>query len=85
MDHHDHPVFVNEKRAAGMLGVSISSLRRWRRERRGPKFTHLERCVRYEVRSLEEFAAQNSSDSQNVLNSTARDVTEVRDGRAALR
>ena len=85
MDQHEHPIFVNEKRAAGILGVSIGSLRRWRRERRGPQFTHLERCVRYDVRALEQFAARNSSDGQTDLNSNPGDVAEVRHGRAAIR
>ena len=55
------PQMINEKQAARILAVSIAALRRWRREGRGPEFTHLERCVRYDVRSIERFLAENSS------------------------
>lgn len=51
----------SEKEAARLLSVSVAALRRWRRERRGPEFTRLERCVRYSGRSLERYLAENSS------------------------
>lgn len=55
------PQLLSEKQAARILAVSIAALRRWRREGRGPQFTRLERCVRYEVRAIEEWVAENSS------------------------
>lgn len=50
---------LDEKQAAKLLSVSIAALRRWRAESRGPEFTRLERCVRYPVRSLERYLAEN--------------------------
>ena len=59
------PQMLNEKQAARVLCVSVAALRRWRRERRGPAFSHLERCVRYDVREIEHFLAKNSSRIEN--------------------
>ena len=58
------PQLLSEKQAARILAVSIAALRRWRREGRGPIFTRLERCVRYDLRSIELFLAENSSGNQ---------------------
>jgi Helix-turn-helix domain len=55
------PRMLSEKQAAEILCVSVAALRRWRRERRGPQFARLERCVRYDLRSLERFVTENSS------------------------
>jgi hypothetical protein len=54
------PIVVREGDAARLLGVSIAALRRWRRERRGPAFVRLERCVGYSVADLEAFVADNT-------------------------
>lgn len=55
------PQMLDEVQVARVLAVSIAALRRWRREGRGPIFTRLERCVRYDLRSIELFLAENSS------------------------
>jgi hypothetical protein len=55
------PQMVCEKQAARILAVSVAALRRWRREGRGPEFTHLERCVRYNIKSIESWLAENTS------------------------
>jgi hypothetical protein len=55
------PQMLGERQAARMLAVSVAALRRWRREGRGPRFTRIERCVRYDVRAIERFVAENSS------------------------
>jgi predicted site-specific integrase-resolvase len=55
------PLVVTEGEAARLLAVSKAALRRWRREGRGPRFTRLERCVRYDLRAIERFLAENSS------------------------
>jgi len=60
------PQMVSEKQAARILAVSIAALRRWRREGRGPQFTRLERCIRYEIRAIKEWVAENSSEKQAV-------------------
>ena len=52
---------LKEKQAAQALAVSVAALRRWRREKRGPQFTRLNRCIRYSVRSIEEFLAKHTS------------------------
>ena len=55
------PQMVSEKQAAQVLAVSVAALRRWRREGRGPQFTRLERCVRYNVKSIEGWLAEHAS------------------------
>jgi hypothetical protein len=63
------PQMVSEKQAARILAVSTAALRRWRREGRGPEFTRLERCVRYSVKSIEGWLAENSSGDKKVADS----------------
>ena len=52
---------LTETDASKKLAVSIGALRRWRREGRGPAFTRLERCIRYDVRILEVWLTEHSS------------------------
>jgi hypothetical protein len=54
------PVAIREIDAARMIGVSVAALRRWRRERRGPAFVKLERCIRYRVTDLVQFLDDNA-------------------------
>jgi hypothetical protein len=63
-DRGSKAIVVGEEEAACMLSASRAALRRWRREGRGPQFTRLERCVRYEIRAIENFIAENSSGSK---------------------
>jgi hypothetical protein len=51
---------LNEREAAQRLAVSVAALRRWRREKRGPPFTRIERCIRYDDRLLEGYQVKNS-------------------------
>jgi hypothetical protein len=53
------PLVVRESIAAQLLGVSVAALRRWRREKRGPAFVRLERCVGYRMADLETFIGAN--------------------------
>ncbi len=64
------PLMVTEKQAARILAVSIAALRRWRKEGRGPKFTRLERCVRYNVKAIEGWLAENTSGTKKAADST---------------
>ena len=48
---------VTEGEAAGMLRVSLTSLRRWRREGRGPVYRKMGRSVRYGLDDLADFIA----------------------------
>jgi hypothetical protein len=79
------PQLLSEKQAARMLSVSIAALRRWRRERRGPQFVRLERCIRYSVGALERFLTENSVENKKAADSRSAAQLEVRDGHAALR
>jgi hypothetical protein len=56
----DTPLVVREGDAARLLSVSVAALRRWRRERRGPPFVRLERCVGYRMTDLDAFVASNT-------------------------
>ena len=70
------PQMLSEKQAARILAVSIAALRRWRREGRGPEFTHLERCVRYNVKAIEGWLAENSSGNKKAADSQLADRAE---------
>jgi excisionase family DNA binding protein len=48
---------VTEDEAASLLRVSITSIRRWRREGRGPVYRKLGRSVRYRRDDLADFIA----------------------------
>ncbi len=51
--------FLNEKEAAKYLFISLSTLRRWRRNQVGPAFFRLGDVLRYEERDLEEFISKH--------------------------
>jgi hypothetical protein len=47
---------TNEEQAARFLGVTMTTLRRWRHLGKGPEYLKLgTRAIRYEVSALEEF------------------------------
>ena len=56
---HGLPQMLDETQVSQALAVSVAALRRWRREGRGPQFTRLERCIRYDLRAVERFLAEN--------------------------
>ena len=70
------PQMLSEKQAARILAVSIAALRRWRREGRGPEFTRLGRCIRYNVKSIECWLAENSSGNRKPSNSQSAAMEE---------
>jgi hypothetical protein len=55
------PQMLNETQVARALAVTVSALRRWRSEGRGPEFVRIETCVRYDVRAIEKFLSKNLS------------------------
>ncbi len=55
----ESPLVVREPKAAQLLGVSIAALRRWRREKRGPAFVRLQRCIGYRMADIEAFIGEN--------------------------
>ena len=50
--------YVNDLAASRILAVPAPTLRRWRREGRGPKFCRFERLVRYPVADLHDWARE---------------------------
>lgn len=59
------PRVVREAEAARIMGVSVGSLRRWRREGRGPNFVRIERCVGYRISDLESFLGEHLCTTAN--------------------
>ena len=53
-------IAVRDHEAAEILGVSTSTLRAWRSQRRGPAFSRLGRRVVYSVAALHRFLEENS-------------------------
>ena len=53
---------ISESEAARVLGVSAACMRRWRREKRGPRYFRAGRLVRYFHADIERWAAANSTD-----------------------
>ena len=78
---------LSEGATARMLAVSCAALRRWRRERRGPEFIRCGRCIRYDLRSLEEFLKENSSTTVTKVAADSRSAAqgEVRFAHASTR
>lgn len=58
-----HEIALTESETARRLGVSVSGLRKWRRESRGPKFIRLGRLIRYSQTELENWLAAHTVSS----------------------
>lgn len=52
------------KRAAALLGVSESLLRKWEHEGKGPRFTRVGRAVLYPARALTEWLESHATDPE---------------------
>lgn len=50
------PAYVDTRRAAVFLGISIAQLERWRSTGEGPRFVKYEKAVRYKLDDLESWA-----------------------------
>ncbi len=50
-------IFLTEKDVAKQINVSLATLRRWRLERRGPRFVKVCALVRYRPEDLEQWMA----------------------------
>lgn len=61
------PIVIDEKKAAELTGISVSSLRKLRVTGGGPKFAKLGQRVRYRVSDLEDYISARivSSTSQS--------------------
>ncbi len=55
--YHCLPVLLNEHEVAGILNMSVASVRRWRLLGRGPRFLKIGASVRYRSEELSEFLA----------------------------
>jgi predicted DNA-binding transcriptional regulator AlpA len=51
---------LTEQKAAETLNCTIAALRRWRRERRGPRFVKLGRLIRYNLADIEAYVEQST-------------------------
>ncbi len=59
------PVHLSEKEAALYLGVSLSTIRRWRCSSGGPSFYRFGRVLRYCQEALDAFIARNTQNSEH--------------------
>jgi predicted site-specific integrase-resolvase len=75
------PRLLDERQTARIMSVSVAALRRWRHEGRSPQFIRLERCIRYDVRTIERFLSENSS-QKKAADSRSAAQREVRHAHA---
>ena len=54
------PLHLSEKEAAAYLGVSLSTVRRWRRGKIGPAYYRVGDVLRYARGGLDAFIAKNT-------------------------
>jgi len=54
------PTWVSENQAAAYLGVSLSTLRRWRRNHLGPAHFRVGDVLRYAQHALDAFIEKNT-------------------------
>lgn len=57
---------INERKAAEILGLKVTTVRRWRFSGGGPRYIKVGAAVRYDVRDIEAFidAGRRSSTSE---------------------
>jgi hypothetical protein len=54
--------FRDERSTAAYFGISVETLRTWRKQNRGPRFRRLGgRCIRYRIADLEAFVEASPS------------------------
>lgn len=56
--------WLSTKEAARFLGIHPDTLRRWRREGIGPRYSRIGRLIRYHVDTLDEWLRSKEQDSQ---------------------
>lgn len=61
MGQNGFPSFFPEKEAAAYIGVSVSTMRRWRRKKTGPAVFRFGGVLRYGREALEAFIARNTT------------------------
>ena len=65
-------LLLTESETARRLGISVSGLRKWRREGQGPHFIRLGRLIRYSVPDLEEWLVANRQEPGSSLQSSGQ-------------
>ena len=78
------PAYVNDITASSILMIPAPTLRRWRHERRGPKFCKLEGLVRYCVTEPARMGAGPRGGSERGGGLDAPQNHDHRDGTVAL-
>jgi excisionase family DNA binding protein len=53
------PSFLSEKQTATYLSISLSTIRRWRKARKGPQFYRVGNVIRYRRDDVDHFIQQN--------------------------
>lgn len=68
--------YCDEKILAQTLAVSLSTVRRWRQFRNGPKFVRFGKSVRYRLADVEEWVAAQSQSAARSRGTGHSGVTE---------
>jgi len=64
---------IDERFAASYFGVSVETLRTWRKQDRGPRFRRIGRCIRYSTADLLAFVeTAPSGGGRNAVTGAAR-------------
>ena len=58
-------LYVSEKEAAAILDVSLSTIRRWRKNGSGPAFFRFGGVLRYSRAALDEFVDNHTTKTEN--------------------
>jgi predicted DNA-binding transcriptional regulator AlpA len=64
-------VFLTEDQAAAFLCVSLSTLRRWRRNETGPRYFRLGNIIRYGKAEVLRFIVEHSSNAEQPSSNAA--------------
>lgn len=64
MRTHLPNTWVSTKEAASFLDIHPDTLRRWRREGIGPRYSKIGRLIRYHVDTLDDWLRSKEQDSQ---------------------
>jgi hypothetical protein len=68
--------YLEEQPLAQEIGVTVRTLRRWRRERKGPPITHIGRKVVYSLEGLRRWLAANEREMPRAKRPRAASAAE---------
>ncbi len=74
---------LTECDVAKRLHVSLASLRRWRLERRGPRFIKVSSLVRYRPEDIDEWLAALPTGGAQIKQATSSNLETERYGKSA--